>query len=124
MVIPVGEESSVLLNISPAEYITEVEVQISDNSVAAIKSLTPTDSALIVEFESAGIGTTTCVAVCGDVIATCTVRVDPISVQSISLNKSSLLLPVYGNIMYIKENFYNFLVHNYINIKYKGEFSL
>ena len=96
VVIPVGEESSVLLNISPAEYITEVEVQISDNSVAAIKSLTPTDSALIVEFESAGIGTTTCVAVCGDVIATCTVRVDPISVQSIALNKSSLLLPVYG----------------------------
>ena len=31
VVIPVGEESSVLLNISPAEYMTEVEVQISDN---------------------------------------------------------------------------------------------
>lgn len=97
LIIPIGGSSTLTLIVSPKEKISEVEVQVSDPSIVSLEGgATEEESSLVIQLKSNGIGSTTIVAVCDDRIAKCTVKVDPIAVTGISLDKTSLSLPVYG----------------------------
>lgn len=85
--IPAGTKSELTLTVSPADRIADVELSVADEEVASISDTTHSAGGVItVALESNALGTTTLAAVCEDALAQCGISVDPIAVESITLD--------------------------------------
>lgn len=96
--VPVNATAEVFLDVVPAERAGEVVVSVSDESVVKFAKdyEVVSDGRIKIELEPVALGSTAIYALLDGVTEPCEVIVDPVSVQSITLNMTECELPVGG----------------------------
>lgn len=96
--IPVNETAVFYLDVTPADRVGDVVVSVSDESVVKFvkEAEVVSEGRKKIELKPVALGSTSVVALLDGVDESVTVIVDPVSVQSVSLNLAQCELPVGG----------------------------
>ncbi len=89
-----GNETDLLLKVTPLVKAMDAEIVVSDEDVVSIKDTVLTNDGLLLTLSPEGLGTATISAAVGSEFAECKVEVLGIDVQGVSLDKNSLELVV------------------------------
>lgn len=93
--IPIGDEGSLNLLVTPSERVNDVELMLADEKLVSINEKNLVEGGISLKISAMeSLGSTTILAILDDQMAKCAITVDPITVTKISLDKSNLTLKV------------------------------
>lgn len=94
--IPAGMDSEIELAVEPLDKALEVEFSVADEKVVSIGEQQIINKGVMLELKSNALGTTTLAAVLDDKMVSCNVMVVPVDIESITLDQTSVKLPVFA----------------------------
>ena len=93
--IPINSKRDVILTVEPVDKASLVEIINTDDKVISISKKTIKDGKITISVEGINLGTATISAVLDDKYEECKISVEPVSVESLSLDATEIDLDIY-----------------------------